>query len=96
VRAPERDVAHQPVAAPPTPTVSSAPLPTRPACRRNARRLSTEPPWQPRDHRTSRATPGLTCRIYWTDIGVEPAPTVEQLRAALTRSEANGVSPGPL
>ncbi len=28
---------------------------------------------------------GLTCRIYWTPTGAQPAPTVEQLRAALIR-----------
>jgi hypothetical protein len=31
------------------------------------------------------APAGLTCRIYRTAMGVQPAPTVEQLQAALTR-----------
>ena len=31
------------------------------------------------------APAGLTCRIYRTALGVQPAPTVEQLQAALTR-----------
>ncbi len=31
------------------------------------------------------APTGLSCRIYRTPLGVEPAPTVEQLRAVLSR-----------
>lgn len=31
------------------------------------------------------APAGLTCRIYRTAMGVQPAPTVEQLQAALVR-----------
>ena len=31
------------------------------------------------------APAGLTCRIYRTATGVQPAPTVEQLQAALAR-----------
>jgi len=31
------------------------------------------------------APTGLTCRIYRTDTGVQPAPTVEQLQAVLAR-----------
>jgi hypothetical protein len=31
------------------------------------------------------APTGLTCRIYRTDTGVQPAPTVEQLQAVLVR-----------
>ena len=31
------------------------------------------------------APTGLTCRIYRTDTGVQPAPTVEQLHAVLVR-----------
>ena len=31
------------------------------------------------------APAGLTCRIYRTAMGVQPAPTVEQLRVALIR-----------
>jgi hypothetical protein len=31
---------------------------------------------------------GLACRIYHTPNGVEPAPTVEQLRAALIDADA--------
>jgi hypothetical protein len=31
------------------------------------------------------APTGLTCRIYRTGTGVEPAPTVEQLQAVLAR-----------
>jgi hypothetical protein len=31
------------------------------------------------------ALAGLTCRIYRTAMGVQPAPTIEQLQAALTR-----------